>query len=482
MSVVAEVEPDAPLSAGVPQVPGLDGREQRVLGDLWRVWESKRPKNSLLDVYHDGHRAFQDLGISVPPQMGRVRASLGWPAKAVSALARKHVWEGFSLDGQSDPFDVGDVLQQNLFGLELAQGVASAYKHSCSFVTVTTGDVGAGEPRVVVQARDALWSSALWDRRNRRIGAALAITDVDKSNRPSSAVLFLPHEVYQLEKGRGVWSSRPLGNPTGRVLVEPLTYDPQLNRPFGRSRITREVRYLTDAAVRTLMRTETNAEFYASPQRYALGVDEEAFADMDRWRAITGRLNVLTPNINGDIPQMGQFQQATMGPHLEMYRQLAQNFCSATNLPQSAVGLFADNPASAEAMQAAEYALSDEGEYQWRVFDPRLVRVVQDVVMLRDGLPEPPPESWGVQTRWTPCRYVSPQASSDYITKVVQALPRVADTDVALRKAGFTQPEIDEMNAQRTRAAAPGVLQQLLARGDAGGAATGGVVPGADQG
>ena len=77
---------------------------------------------------------------------------------------------------------------------------------------------------------------------------------------------------------------------------------------------------------------------------------------------------------------------------------------------------------------------------------------------------------------------MSPQASSDYITKVVQALPRVADTDVALRKAGFTQPEIDEMNAQRTRAAAPGVLQQLLARGDAGGAATGGVVPGADQG
>lgn len=456
-------DPIVQSDPGVPQVAGLDSSRQAVLDKLWRLWSSRRARNALLDVYYDGHRSLQDLGISVPPQMTRVRAALAWPFKAVQSLARKHVFEGFSLDGDTDPFDLSSLLAHNSFDLELSQGITSAYKHCCSFITCTLGDPSAGDPEVVLQARDALWSAALWDRRRRQISAALTITDVSK-DAPSAAVLYLPDDVIALERGAaGNWVARSLGNPTGRVLVEPLVYDPQLSRPLGRSRISREVRYLTDAAIRTMVRAETSAEFFASPQRYALGVDPEAFDDMDRWSAVMGRLQVLTVNENGDAPSVGQFPQSSMSPHWEMYRQLAQNLCAATNMPQSMVGLFADNPASAEAMQAAEYALSDEAEFQWRVFAPALRRVAQNAVMLRDGLSEPPAESWDLQVRWTPARYVSPAAASDYITKIVQALPQVADTTVALRKAGFTQPEIEEMEAQHERRRAPSVLETIMA-------------------
>ena len=150
-----------------------------------------------------------------------------------------------------------------------------------------------------------------------------------------------------------------------------------------------------------------------------------------------------------------------MEPHLSMYRQLAQNLCSATNMPTSSVGIFADNPASAEAMQAAEYALSDEAEYQWRVFTPALRRIIEDVVMVRDHSVTAPEESWKLAVNWTPARYVSPQASSDFIVKIAQAMPDVATTTVGMRRAGFTQQEIDQMQAETRRAGAASILDRL---------------------
>lgn len=455
---------DAILSAR-----GLTDDERATLRLLVERWQRKQRKNMLLDCYYDTHRAFQDLGISVPPQMSNTKAALGWPSKAVQALARKHVFEGYSLAGVSDPFEIGEILAQNRFNLALAQGISAAYKHSCSFLTVTAG--GVGEPPVLIQARDAEWSTALWDKRRQEISSALAITDADELGNPTGATMFLRDDTIQFVSDRGSWSIIRLGNLTGRVLVEPLIYDPQLNRPFGRSRITREVRYLTDAAVRTLVRTETSAEFFSSPQRWVMGADEAAFKDVNRWTAIMGRLLALGVNDEGNAPSVGQFPQMSMEPHLSMYRQLAQNFCAATGLPQSSVGIFADNPASAEAMQAAEANLSDEAEYQWRVFEDSMRRVVQDVVMVRDHLTEPPVESWKLGVNWTPTRFVSPQASSDFIVKTVQAIPKVADTTVALRRVGFTLGEIEEMRTEWKATQGASLLDRVMARADQAGAA-----------
>lgn len=453
-------------------VNGLTDDENTVLRDLWRQWTTHRAKNLLLSVYYDGHRAFQDLGIAVPPQMTQTRAALGWPAKAVTALARKHVFEGYALDGKSDVYGTDTTLAANGFDVELSQAITSAYKHSCAFLTVTAGDPTRQDPDVVIQARDAEMSAALWDKRRRELSAFLIIDSTDDHGQPDGAVLYLHHETYRLTRTTGAWDAIPLGNRTGRLLVEPLVYDPQLNRPFGRSRITREVRYLTDAAIRTLVRTETNAEFFASPQRYALGVDSGAFDHDDRWSAIMGRLWALEPNEDGNTPTVGQFAQASMEPHLAMYRQLAQNFCAATNLPQSSVGLFAENPTSAEAMQTAEAALADEAEWQWRIFTPALTRTLQNIIMVRDSLTTTPDDLWRVKPKWTPARYASPSASADYIAKVVATFPQLSTSTVALRRAGLTVEDLEEIQAEQRTAGASTLLDKALAAVDAKNTAT----------
>lgn len=441
---------------------GLDARERAALSKLFDVWSQKRPKNALLGVYYDSKQAFRNIGIAIPDNLAGLHGALGWPAKAVQGLARLHVFEGFSLNGNQDPYEIGEVLAANQFDLELAQATTSAYKHSCAFITTTVGDVEAGEPPVVVQARDAEWTAAVWDKPTRQIKYALAITDTDKQANPSQVILFLPHVTITLEASGGVWSVvRRSVNPTGRVLVEPITYDPQLDRPFGHSRITREVRYLTDAAIRTMLRSEIHAEFFSSPQRALLGGDADAF-DSVRWNAYLGRIWGIGLNEEGEQPKLDQMSASSMIPHNEMYRQLAQNFCAATSLPQSSVGLFGDNPQSASAMETAWAPLASEGEYQWRVMRPGLRRVAQNVVMLRDGLDVPPDDSWRVEVNWTPCRYVSPSVAADWAVKAVGADPELQGTTVVRRRLGLSQGELDEVDSQVRRRSSTGALDRLL--------------------
>src|SRR5690625_952361 len=440
---------------------GLLDDEAVTLTQLLATWESKRYKNQLLNVYHDGQRPLQDLGISIPPQLKGVEAALEWPAKAVRALARKHVFEGYSLNGKVDPFDIDEILAQNAFDLELTQGISAAYKSSFSLLTSHAGDTSAGEPEVVTHARGADWSSGLWDNRRREISAALAITDA-KDGDPTAAVLYLRHDTIQLNKEWGVWKVDRLGNPTGRTLVELLPHDPQLNRPFGRSRISREVRYLTDAAIRTLVRGETSAEFFSSPQRYALGVKESAFKGRGRWDAIIGRILALETNDEGETPTVGQFPQLSMAPHWEMYRQLAQNFCAAVSLPQSSVGIYAANPESAEAMQAAESQLAEDAEYQWRVFRPALLRLQQNIWMLSNPGKDLPKETWKANINWTPARYISPQAASDWAVKAVSADETLQGTTVVQRRLGLSQGEIEEVRSEQRQVSSATMARELI--------------------
>lgn len=450
------------LADVMPYIPeGLSSDEAGTLRRLYQQLGVKQSKNLLLSAYYDGRQVMRDLGIAIPPTLRGMSAALGWPAKSVQALTQKHVFDGFTLDGRSDPFGIDEVLDQNRFALDLGQGINAAYKHSCSFITTTMGDVEAGEPPVVIQARGAEATTALWDTRRRELSAFLAVIDSGENGEPTDLLMMVPGHMITMTRGPMRWRVDRRRMPGRRLLAEMLVHDPQLDRPFGRSRITREVRHLTDSAIRTMLRAEVHAEFFAAPQRYALGVGEDAF-DSARWTATMGRLLALEPNEDGEKPDVGQFPQVGMGPHLEMYRQLAQNFCAATGLPQSQVGLFADNPASADAMQAAEAALAETAEYQWRVFKPALVRVAQNVVMLRDGLDSPPVDAWKLRVNSKPARYVSPQAAADFTVKAVGAVPKIGETTQALRGLGYSDEEIEGMRAEWRRAGAEDRLSALV--------------------
>jgi hypothetical protein len=448
---------DAPVA-----VSNVSDQELDTIRGLFAVWREKLPRNLLRSTYYDGRAPLKDLGIAIPPTMRRLDVVLGWPEKAVRALASRNIWDGFVAPGaEQDPFGLADVLDANRFDLELPQAIVSAYKHSCAFISTTLGDTRAGDPEVVVMARSAEWSAATWDRNRRVIKAALAITDADDRGDPTGFIVYLPDFVLTCTRSAGRWVADRQTNPLGVVLVEPLTYDPQLDRPFGRSRITRAVMDITDRAARTILRTEISAEFYASPQRYILGADEEAWSGTDKWKAVMGRFLALTKDEDGDTPTVGQFQQMTMQPHLDMLRQLAGQFAGETGVPISSLGIVQDNPSSAEAIYAAKEDLIVEAQAANRIFGAALGRVAQRVVQLRDGLDQPTSDLRRIQARWNNPAFPSPVSAADALVKIATVFPWLGDSEVALERAGFTQPEITRLLSDKRRAQSTALVAGL---------------------
>jgi hypothetical protein len=437
--------------------------EDGILQQLLAQWSAKLPRNRLRTAYYDGIQALQDFGIAIPPAMKRFETVLGWPAKAVDGLARRCQFDGFVLPGQAqDPYDLTGLIVDNHLGIEIPQVVVSALTHSVAFVAVTRGDVAAGEPEVLVTSRSALHGTGLWDRRRRELRAALAIVDADETGLATELVLYLPDAVVTLTRSGGRWSQVAQRNPLGRVPVVPIRFRPDLLRPFGRSRITRAVMSLTDSALRTVLRSEVSAEFYSSPQRWILGADEAAFTGQSRWDVVLGRILAIQRDEDGNTPEVGQYPQMSMQPHMDQLRGWAQLFAGETSLPLSSLGIAPDaNPSSAEAIHAAKEDLIVEAESATQVFGAGLARVARTAIMLRDGLDTEPDDLRRLQARWRNPATPSVAAASDALMKQATVLPWLADSEVALEMLGYDQPTITRLLADRRRTQARSTIDAL---------------------
>jgi hypothetical protein len=438
-----------------------------LLDELMNKWAQKRHRNLLRSVYYDGKNALRDLGISIPPQLKTMETVLGWPAKAVGVLAARCNFDGFVLPGQEqDPFDLAGLFADNDMDVELPQAITSSLIHATSFLTITPGDTGAGEPEVLFLARSAKFGTGLWDRRRRSMRAALSIMEVDGENgMPTELVMYQRDKVSTFRRtSPGRWTVDVQANRTGRVWVEPLVYRPELDRPFGHSRISRAVMSLTDSAIRTVVRSEVAAEFFNTPQRYLLGAEEGAFSsDAERWKAIMGRFLAITRDEEGEVPEVGQFAQQSMQPHMDQLRGWASLFAGETGVPVSSLGIVQDNPSSAEAIYAAKEDLVIEANSANRVFGSALRRAATTGVMLRDGLSEPPEELRLVQAKWRNPATPSVVSASDALVKQVSAIPWIAESDVALESLGYDQATITRLRADKRRAEGRATAAALVA-------------------
>jgi hypothetical protein len=446
-------------------VTGVTDLELDTVRQLFNTLAEKYPRNIVRSMYFDAKMPLRPTGNIPEEAMRKIAAVLDWPEKAVSALAERSVFEGFVMPGGSqDPFELGSVLDANRFDLELPQAITSAYKHSCSFITTAWGDVRSGEPEVMVMARSAEWSSAIWDKRRRVVAAALTVTDTLETGEPSAMSVWLPDVVLSMtRRPSGSWVTERRPNPLGEVLIEPLTYDPQLDRPFGRSRISRPVMNITDHALSTIVRTEISADFYAAPRMMALGVTKDAFS-RGKWDAAIDRWFAISKDEDGDTPTVQQFPQMTMQPLTELYRMYATQFSGATGVPVANLGIVTDNPPSAEALYADDRRLVNTAKRQNRIMASSLRRVAQKVVRIRDRS-ELTPELQQIDAAWANPAFTSPTAAADALQKLALVFPWMGESEVALEFAGFSQTEITRLLSDKRRAQTTNALSALSALG-----------------
>lgn len=454
---------------GAPSmVANVTDAELDTIRALFVKWSAKYPRNLLRSQYFDMKVRIKSSGNIPDEAIRRVEAVSDWPEKAVTALAERSVFEGFvTPGGVQDPFDLKPLLDDNRFDLELPQAITSSYKHSCAFITTAKGDTQSGEPDVLIMAREALWSAALWDERRRVISAFMAITATTEMGQPSSLFVCLPDVVLLLERRpSGSWVADRRANPLGEVLAEPLPYDPQLDRPFGRSRISRAVMNITDRALLTIIRSEIASDFYATPRMYALGVGEDAFK-RGKWQAAIDSWFAITKDEEGDTPTVGQFPQMTMQPLTDMYRTIATQYSGATGVPVSSLGILTENPPSAEAMYADDRRIINTARKQNRVLTGSLRRVAQRALHLREGALSD--EMRGIDAAWANPAFTSPSIAADALVKLSTVFPWLSESEVALEFAGFSHAEITRLLSDKRRAqGSAGLMDALAALGAAG--------------
>lgn len=439
----------------------LDGPDTDLLGDLIQVWKLRRPRNILRSTYYDGEKVLKDFGISLPPQMRNIGAALGWTAKGVHAVTDRSRFEDFvSATGSDDPFGLKSLMWDNRFKIEFPAASVSSGVHGCSFLTVSQGDVQSGEPDTLILARAAESSAALWDNRKRALRGFLSIVEVDDLGAPIEMVMYSPSAVYAITKALGKWTVVKRVNPLNVVTVAPLVHKFELLRPLGHSRITRAAMYYSDAALRTIVRSEVSAEFYSAPEYYLFGADVSSFVGDDKWTALMGRIKALDIEDGEDKPDLHRFTGASPQPHTDQLRMWANLFADEQDLDVK----FADasNPSSADAIFAAKETLITTTRDANTLWGHGAVQAVQFAVQLRDGLSSVPDEMRSLSAQFTDPAIVSPSARADAFTKLSASIDGFGASEVGMEFAGLTREQIIRFQAEKRRGQAGDRLSALV--------------------
>ncbi|GAA5143301.1 hypothetical protein GCM10023340_08420 [Nocardioides marinquilinus] len=473
------------------RLPQVSADENALINSLLAEIHTRRLRNGLRTSYFESRRAIRSAGTIVPPHYFQLGLALGWCAKAVTGLGRRCNLEGYVWpDG--DLADVGGdkLWDDNHLSSEVDAAINAALLHGPAFLINTVGE--DDEPESLIHVKDATEATGTWNRRRRRLDNLLSVTGTDKDGRILSLALYLDSETITAARDRAnlAWTVDRAEHDFG-VPAEVVAYQPSPKRPFGRSRLTRPMMGLQDAAVRALIRREGHMDVFSYPELWMLGADESAFVNADGvqksiWEVRLGRIKGIPDD--EDAPDalaradVKQFPAASPEPHLKDINALAKLFAREASLPDTALAISEmANPTSAESYDASQYELIAEAEGAVDDFRPPLRRsFVRGLAVLNGiAMAEVPSEWRSIDSRWRNPRYQSRSAESDAGQKQLTAVPWLAETEVGLQLIGLTEQQARLALAERRRAAGGSLLDRLRAAAASAGDDNSGVTDGA---
>lgn len=320
------------------------------VGYLKNKLRQKEIRVKLRYRYYEMKERHSDKGLLIPNWMkDNYRATVGWCAKSVDALADRLVFQGFEAD--YDNYGVNKIFEFNNPDIFYDTVIKESLIGSCSFVHITHGEGEERIPRLsVLTAKDA---TGVIDEQSGLLKEGYAVLDRNKDGRPILEAYYTFEGTQYYENGMATYFEE---NPARYPLLVPVPFRPDSERPFGHSRISRSCMYYQRFAETTMERAEVSAEFYSFPQKYVTGLDPEA-DPLDAWRASMSAMLRFDKDEEGDRPTIGQFTQQSMSPYTEQLRMAAAMFSGETGLTLDDLGFVTDNPSSAEAIKAAHETL-----------------------------------------------------------------------------------------------------------------------------
>lgn len=399
---------------------------------LKKKLKNKAKRVDLRYKFYEQKATTPDLGISTPEGLEWLSTINGWCSKAVDGLADRLQFDTFD----NDTFNLNDMFGFNNPDVFCDDCILSALITSCSFVLVTRGQEAVDGKRVRFQVIDGGHATGIVDDYTKLLTEGYAILDVDNRGNVTREAYCTPGRTEIYERGELVAEET---FPSDFCALVPIIYRPDARRPFGHSRISRACMDYAKSAMRTVKRMEISAEFYSFPQKWVTGLSQDA-EKMESWKATMSAMLAFTKDEDGEKPTIGQFQAASMSPHIEELKGIASMFAGETGLTLDDLGFVTSNPSSAEAIKAGHENMRLIASKAQRCFGVGFKNVGYIGACIRDNQSYSHEEIFKTVARWKPTFEPDTamlSAIGDGVFKLNQAIPNFVDEKKMRRLTGI---------------------------------------------
>lgn len=433
------------LYGQIAAAEGLRGEDRQLVHRLVKAWYDHYERNQLRHTYYLMRNRLVDLGISVPPELKRLNAACSWAKKCVDVMVEHSKLDGFTAQDALAQQELNTIMRRNHMRTLYRRATTSALEQSFNLYFVSKDDAG----RARVSAYPARVCGCTWDDAHDCLEAALFVVSMRRVMQfgvyePDWVNVVTPEYLIRIKRGSGSdWHAEYEKHGLGHIPVFLAAYEPTLDRPFGSSRITREVMGYIDSAVRANVNEEIASAFAASAQKYLLGTDGDPFEDVSRWSAYIGSIFNIDMTEDGTVPQFGQLPQPSMEPLNVHWRLLCGRMSAATGIHVSQFGQVHDNPASSEAIYAEnEPLILKVKDWNEDVSDV-LVDVATALLATEQGTTFDAIESQalGIETRFTNPAMPTLAQQTDASVKIASVVPGFSDTETFWEMNGFGAEE-----------------------------------------
>ncbi|KUI01295.1 hypothetical protein AU189_13420 [Mycolicibacterium acapulense] len=406
-----------------------------------------------LDRYYTGIQPLAFLSpeakIALGNRFGIMSSNI--PRLAVTALAERLRITGFSGDAELWTDWIRNDLDQT-------SGVAhrEALLLGDSYVIIWADRFG--RPNVTVESAKQV--AVLTDPGTRQIVAGIKRWE-DLTGKTTEAVLYLPDRIVRLRSqqlgavtAQGFNVVDEVANPLGVPPIVNLRNTDRIIGDWGSSEID-DLKPLVDALNKSLADMMVTSEYVGRPRRWATGIEltEEPVVDdngdpvldddgqpvMEETNPIPeGHRAMISEN---DQAKFGQLQAADLAGYEASVRVILGQIMAVSTLPAHYVGVFTDNPASADALRAAEASLTARAEARQASFGRAWEQVARLMIAVRDG--RDPNMIDGIRVHWADAATRSVAQEADAVVKLYQA--GLLPAHYALGKLGYSDDEINKI-------------------------------------
>ncbi|QZT54607.1 phage portal protein [Mycolicibacterium austroafricanum] len=416
-----------------------------ILQTLLQKLDEPVARHAELERYYTGTQPLAFLSPEAKEALGTRfgRMATNLPRLAVTSLTERLRVTGFT----------GVDIWDDWLRCDMDQESATAHREALllgsSYVIVWADRLG----RPLVTVESAKQMACLRDPGTRRLQYAVKRWETDTT---TEAVLYGPDEIVRYRAnatGATIHGFQPvesIANPLGVVpVVRLLNSDRILDE--GVSEID-DLKPLVDGLNKTLADMMVTSEYVGRPRRTATGIELTEEPVLDEFGDDTGETVTVNPFPEGNRmmvsenaeAKFGQLDAADLGGYEAAVRVLLGQVMAVSALPAHYVGSLTDQPASADALRAAEASLTARAEARQQQFGRSWEDVARLIVAVRDGVD---PLGVDVRVQWADASTRSVAAEADAVTKLFAA--GLLPASYALRRLGYSDDEVAEIRAAR---------------------------------